>query len=132
MFNFRRKETPWEVVDSKSVDPIPTYYEDEDLDVVAMGERDIHGTFTFNVAYAERSKDLRNSVMFARQQLLLEATKNGYNILLMESWQMTILRRGKHHRVEVKYAGRPARALGKVSARRRPPFMDILHSSNLI
>lgn len=104
MFNFRRKETPWEVVDSKSVDPIPTYYEDEgmsdifcpdkpahnftsyllDLDVVAVGERDIHGTFTFNVAYSERSKDLRNAVMFARQQLLHEATKNGYNILLME------------------------------------------------
>jgi len=100
MFNFRRKETPWEVVDSKSVDPIPTYYEDEgmsfcpdkpyntsyllDLDVVAIGERDIHGTFTFSVAYSERSKDLRNSVMLARQQLLHEATKNGYNILLME------------------------------------------------
>ena len=30
MFIFRRKEIPWEVVDSKAVDPVPPYYEFED------------------------------------------------------------------------------------------------------
>lgn len=25
----RRKEIPWEVVDSKAVDPVPMYYDDE-------------------------------------------------------------------------------------------------------
>jgi hypothetical protein len=25
----RRKETPWEVVDSKAVEPVPMYYDDE-------------------------------------------------------------------------------------------------------
>jgi hypothetical protein len=30
MFHFRRKEIPWEVVDSKAVDPVPLYYEFED------------------------------------------------------------------------------------------------------
>lgn len=29
MLLFRRKETPWEVVASRSVDPVPMYYEDE-------------------------------------------------------------------------------------------------------
>lgn len=66
-----------------------------DLDVVAIGERDIHGTYIFDVAHSERSKDLRNAVMFARQQLLQEATKNGHNILLMERFvsPLTIARK---------------------------------------
>lgn len=29
MFNFRRREIPWEVVDSKSVEPVPMYYGDD-------------------------------------------------------------------------------------------------------
>ena len=29
MLLFRRKEIPWEVVDSRNVDPVPMYYEDE-------------------------------------------------------------------------------------------------------
>lgn len=29
MFNFRRKEIPWEVVDSEIVEPIPVYYDEE-------------------------------------------------------------------------------------------------------
>lgn len=37
MFNFRRRETPWEVVDSKAVDPIPLYYEFGDEDGAFSG-----------------------------------------------------------------------------------------------
>ena len=29
MLLFRRKEMPWEVVDTRNVDPVPMYYEDE-------------------------------------------------------------------------------------------------------
>jgi len=36
MFNFRRRETPWEVVDSKAVEPVPLYYEFEDGALVAV------------------------------------------------------------------------------------------------
>lgn len=31
MFNLRRKEIPWEVVDSEIVEPIPVYYDEEGL-----------------------------------------------------------------------------------------------------
>lgn len=30
----RRKDVPWEVVDSKAVDPVPMYYEDEGVSSV--------------------------------------------------------------------------------------------------
>ena len=29
MFKFRRRETPWEVVDSEAVETVPMFYEDE-------------------------------------------------------------------------------------------------------
>lgn len=29
LFHFRRKEIPWEVVDSRAVEPVPMYYDDE-------------------------------------------------------------------------------------------------------
>jgi len=75
-----------------------------------------------------QSTDLRNAVIFAREQLLQEAKKNGYNILWLESWQVTLLRKGRLHRVEVQYKGRPALALNKVPSR-HPPFMALLQTA---
>ncbi|KAG5639325.1 hypothetical protein H0H81_004528 [Sphagnurus paluster] len=128
MFNFRRREIPWEVVDNKSVNAIPMYYEDEDLDIAVVGEADTRGTYVFQVTSGKEAPSLRNAVEFARQQLLQEIIKKGYNILLLESWQLTVFRRGKEHRIEVQYCGRPARALGKLPARRPPPFMAVLEN----
>ncbi|RDB28516.1 hypothetical protein Hypma_015282 [Hypsizygus marmoreus] len=128
MFNFRRKETPWEVVDSRSVEPVPMYYEDEDLDIAVVGEADTRGTYVFEVNPAKKPLELRDAVVFARQQLLQEVIKKGYNVLLLESWHLTVYRRGKQHRVEVQYGGRPARALGKLPNRRPPPFMAVLQA----
>jgi len=128
MFKFRRRETPWEVVDSKAVDPVPMYYEDEDLDVAVVGETDIQGTYIFEVNSGRQTPDLRRAIEFARQQLLLEIIKNGYNILLLECWQLTVYRRGKEHRIKVQYTGRPARALGKLAAQRPPPFLGVLEA----
>ncbi|KAL0950892.1 hypothetical protein HGRIS_007651 [Hohenbuehelia grisea] len=126
LFKFRRREIPWEVVDSKSVEPVPMYYEDEDLDIVSVGQADTCGTYVFDVKHLTRGNELSNSVLFARQQLLARISKHGFNLLLLESWRLTVLRRGKHYRVEVRYRGRPARALGKLPARRPPPFMAVL------
>ncbi|KAF5377552.1 hypothetical protein D9615_005201 [Tricholomella constricta] len=128
MFNFRRRETPWEVVDSRAVDAIPMYYEDEELDIAIVGEADTRGTYVFEVNPRKKAPDLRKAVEFARQQLLEEVVKKGYNILLLESWQLTVYRRGKEHRIEVQYNGRPARAQGKLPARRPPPFMAVLEA----
>ncbi|KAJ7492854.1 hypothetical protein FB451DRAFT_552935 [Mycena latifolia] len=130
LFNFRRKEVPWEVVDSKAIEPVPMYYdEDKELDIVSVGEADTCGTYVFHVGQLKNAGDLRNAVVFARQQLLREIGKKGFNVLLSESWNLTIYRRGKRHRVEVAYNGRPARVLGDLPQLRPPPFMQILQDS---
>ncbi|KAJ8508081.1 hypothetical protein ONZ45_g9605 [Pleurotus djamor] len=149
LFRFRRREAPWEVVDSKSVNPVPMYYEDEgepllflhiehcaeahlpfvnlvDFDIISTATSDTCGTYVFDVKHWKRGNELRNAVLFAQKQLLQSAAKQGYNILLLESWRITILRKGKHHRVEVWYSGRPARAEGKLPSRRAPPFIGVL------
>ncbi|KAJ6574870.1 hypothetical protein B0H19DRAFT_1254514 [Mycena capillaripes] len=130
LFNFRRKEIPWEVVDSKAIEPVPTYYdEDKDLDIVSVGEADTCGTYVFHVDHLKNAADLRNAVVFARQQLLQEVAKKGFNALLSESWNLTIFRRGKRHRVQVNYNGRPAHIVGDLPPLRPPPFMQVLQDS---
>jgi len=132
MFNFRRRETPWEVVDSKAVEPVPLYYEleDDDLDIVALGEVDTRGTYVFEGNHTKKCIDPRDAVVFAQQQLLKETAKKGFNVLLLESWQLTVFRRGKQQRIEVQYSARPARALGKLPKQRSPPFMGVLNPNN--
>lgn len=128
---FRRKEIPWEVVDSKSVDPVYMYYDDdsEDLEIVAIKDTSIARTYLLEVKHdTQRSADLRNAVIFARQQLLQEAKKNGYNLLWLESWRVTLLRKARSYRVEVQYKGRPARALNNVPDR-NPPFIALLQTA---
>lgn len=129
MFKFRRREIPWEVVDSKAVDPVPLYYEyeDDDLDIVTVGKADTRGTYVFEGNRSKKNIDPRDAVVFAQQQLLKEAAKKGFNILLFESWQLTVYRRGKQQRIEVQYSGRPAHALGELPTGRSPPFMGVLN-----
>ncbi|TFK41403.1 hypothetical protein BDQ12DRAFT_679408 [Crucibulum laeve] len=129
MFNFRRKEVPWEVVESKAVDPVPMYYDDEELDIVAVGEDDIRKSLVFDIKHVPRTNDVRNAVVFARDQLMQGVVKAGYSTLLLESWRVTTHRQHKRYRIEVEYSGRPVRALGKLPSRRPPPFMAILQSS---
>ncbi|KAF9036460.1 hypothetical protein BDZ89DRAFT_1011338 [Hymenopellis radicata] len=127
LFKFRRQwEAPWEVVDSKTVSPVCMYYDDEDtLDIVAVSDTDTRGTYVFDVKNLNRTA-LRNAVVFSRQQLIQEIEKKDFNILMLESWRLTIFRRGKSHRVEVQYAGKGAQALGKLPHLPPPPFMDVL------
>ncbi|KAJ7102163.1 hypothetical protein B0H15DRAFT_768417 [Mycena belliarum] len=120
LFRFRRKELPWEVVDSKAIEP---------LDIVSVGEADTCGTYVFHVEQLRNAESLRDAVVFARQQLLREVGKRGFNVLLSESWSLTIYRRGKRHRVEVGYNGRPAHVLGDLPPLRPPPFMQVLQDS---
>jgi len=103
MLLFRRKEMPWEVVDTRSVDPVPMYYEDEgeretsmnsisalissfvDLDLVSVKENNVRRTYVLEVKRdARQHNDLHNAVVFAREQLFKEVKKNGYNTLLLE------------------------------------------------
>jgi len=102
------------------------YYDDEDLNIVSVGEADTVGTYVFELKHLQTTIEFRNVLLFARQQLLQVILQKGYNVLLLESWSLTLYRKGKQHRVEVRYGGRPARVLGKMPALRPPPFMAVL------
>jgi hypothetical protein len=120
-----------------------------DLDIVRVGDMDTRGTYVFEVKHFPKGDQFRNAVFFARQQLLQEVAKRSFNVLLLEryvlayqycmsllnesplSWNLTLYRRGKQYRVEVRYNGRPAEALGKVPSRRPPPFIRVLDAYHL-
>lgn len=123
-----------------------------DLDVVHVGDTDTCGTYVFEVNHLPKGTQLRHVVFFAREQLLQEAAKKNFNVLLLErwaylfiltnrstyankvgdpSWNLTLYRRGKQYRVEVRYNGRPAHALGKIPSRRPPPFIRVLEGNHL-
>lgn len=125
----RRKEAPWEVVDNKFVDPSPTYYGDEELDIDVVSKTDIKGTYVYDLKTGYAGiQDLQKAVTFSRQQLLREASRRGYNILLVESWQLTIFQRAKQRRVEVRYSGKPGHCNGEVPSAETPPFIGILYA----
>ncbi|TFK23123.1 hypothetical protein FA15DRAFT_594843 [Coprinopsis marcescibilis] len=133
IFTFRRKDAPWEVVDNKFVDPVPTYHGSSALDIADISQTDIKGTYIFDLNQKDGrgyrgTHDLLRAVDFSRQQLLSEAEKKGFNVLLIESWQLTIFRRAKQHRIEVRYNGRPALCVGTVPSRTHAPHIGILHA----
>jgi len=108
------------------VDPVPMFDEDEELDLDSLNDCDIAGTYVFELPHDKNEADVRNAIVIARQQLLQEVAKKGFNVLLLESWDMTIYRRGKDHRIEVRYCGRPAHASGKLPSLHPPPFIEVL------
>ncbi|KAF8649752.1 hypothetical protein AX16_005521 [Volvariella volvacea WC 439] len=101
----------------------------QDLDITAISESDAHGTYLFEARDVKQKVDVGRAVGFARQELLKQLASKGFNAFLTESWNVTHLRRGKQHRVEVQYSGRPARVLGKVPDR-PPPFVAMLQTCN--
>ncbi|KAF8203290.1 hypothetical protein BJ912DRAFT_1037728 [Pholiota molesta] len=130
MMLFRRKEMPWEVVESQSVDPVPMYYDDEDLDLIYIKRSNVQRKYVLDVRNDQHlQSELQKAIVFARNQLLEEIKRNGYNILLLESWHITVLRRAKLHRVEVEYNGRPAIAMNTLKER-HPPFMEVLKTGH--
>ncbi|KXN84785.1 hypothetical protein AN958_12079, partial [Leucoagaricus sp. SymC.cos] len=128
----RRKEQPWEVVDCKAVEPVPMYYDDEDLDVLFISGADTRGTYVFDVrshnGQSRYGYQLGKAVMFAQQQLLREVEKKGFDMLLIEGWSLTLLRKGKRNRLEVQYRARAAKSRIPRKHHRPPPFMGVLHS----
>ncbi|KAI0296596.1 hypothetical protein BC826DRAFT_1091011 [Russula brevipes] len=128
VFVVKRHEKPWEVVDSKSVEPVPLFDEDDDIDIIYVHETRVVRTFVFDV---RKDEDLENSLLFAQQQFLEQVQRRGYNALWSEGWQMTLLRKAKRHRVEVKYIGQPACLTGKPVQPHQPPFLAVLSELRL-
>jgi len=103
------------------------YDEDEDLDFDTVNDYDIRGTYVFDVKlHKKNDAEIRNAVIISRQQLLQEVAKKGFNHLLSESWNLTILRRNKRYRIEVQYCGRPVHTSRYLPSTQLPPFMEVL------
>ncbi|TFY76306.1 hypothetical protein EWM64_g7704 [Hericium alpestre] len=119
----RKHECAWEVVDSKNVDPVAVCDQDDDLDVIYVHETDVVRTYMFDV---RDEKDFHNALLFAQRQFVEEVRSKGYNTLWTEGWQATLLRKGKKHRIEVRYTARPACLSGKPLQDHEPPFMAVL------
>lgn len=131
---FRRKnEQSWEVVGCECIDPVPMIDDDDELDILRVRDTATCGTYIFDLGKrSPQGSDYCNAVLFARQQLLQEIVKNNWNILLSESWTLILYRKGKSHRIEVQYAGRPAYYVSdKAPPFRPPPFMAVLESQHL-
>ncbi|TFY72639.1 hypothetical protein EVG20_g373 [Dentipellis fragilis] len=135
LFVSRKHERPWEVVDSKNVEPVSISSHEDGayacfprgvavyLDIVYIHETDVVRTYVFDV---KQAKDFQNVLLFAQRQLQEEVRTKGYNALWSEGWQVTLLRKGKKHRVEVRYTARPACLAGKPLRAYEPPFMGVL------
>jgi hypothetical protein len=112
VFVEKRKEKPWEVVDSKSVEPVPIFDEDDgactlllaqrragrpqpltlciaDVDIIYVHETRVVRDFVFDV---QKDKDLENSLLFAQQQFVEEVQRKGYNALWSEGCAQHVLR----------------------------------------
>ncbi|KAG8703966.1 hypothetical protein FRC09_003850 [Ceratobasidium sp. 395] len=121
LFHAPRRPT-WEVVDHKEVKPMPAYYDQGDLQILKVHDSDIAGQYEFEMKTDFRC---RQALVAARMELLHEIKKDQCNVLLVEGWKLTKLRRGHEMRIRVHYHGRPARATGNMR-HRYPPFMEIL------
>ncbi|KDQ63873.1 hypothetical protein JAAARDRAFT_394165 [Jaapia argillacea MUCL 33604] len=126
----RLRFTPsaWEVVHHAQVEPIFMYDDDEldDFDISDVSRGDTWGTYVFDMK--KKVGDIRGAVLFSRQLLLEEVGKKNFNVLLFEGWRLTLLRKGKKHRIEVRYCGRAALASGKLPPQPPPPFLGVLDS----
>ncbi|CAL1696520.1 unnamed protein product [Somion occarium] len=120
---FRRGEVPWEVVGTRHVEWVPMYDADEVLDIIRVNRADTSIKFVHDI---HELKDMRQAVQAARQLLIQHIQQKRYNTLLSEGWQVTILRKGNKHRVEVTYIGRAAYVSAKPRPHSSPPFLDVL------
>ncbi|KAG8898451.1 hypothetical protein FRB99_007432 [Tulasnella sp. 403] len=79
--------------------------------------------------FACSPEQTREALIFARNQFLAstELRKLGSNVLFFEGWSVTKFRKGEQYRLQVRYCGRPAKAVFSAPPSPSfPPFMDIL------
>ncbi|KAG6334927.1 hypothetical protein ID866_4169 [Astraeus odoratus] len=128
----RNHQAPWEVVGCKTIEPVLMFDPEEDWESVFVQDADTCGRYTFEFTkHAPSGIHYASALLFARQQLLQEVTKKGFNILLVEGWTLTLLRQGRRHRIQVDYTGRPGCMYGKLPPLRPPPFMALLEGEHI-
>ncbi|KAG8759384.1 hypothetical protein FRC14_006048 [Serendipita sp. 396] len=73
--------------------------------------------------------DLKKALIFARGEILRQVEASGKNALVLEGWDITVLRRGGQYRLQIEYTARPAIVIYEDKPRsRRPPYLQILDS----
>lgn len=55
-----------------------------ELDIVRVCDTDTCGTYVFDLKSLPRGNEFSNALLFARQQLMHEIEKKGYNVLVLE------------------------------------------------
>ncbi|KAI9572659.1 hypothetical protein HD554DRAFT_2014448 [Boletus coccyginus] len=130
---FRRKhDQPWEVVGCEIVEPVFMWDETE-IDIVRIGAYDTCRKYIFDFnKHVPDGDHCTNALLFSQQQLLQEVLRKRFDLLLLEGWTLTRLRRGQHYRLEVDYIGRAGCVSGKPPASRRPPFIAVLQGPCLL
>ncbi|PCH33440.1 hypothetical protein WOLCODRAFT_61569, partial [Wolfiporia cocos MD-104 SS10] len=86
-FARREIDEPWEVVDSKCVEPVPMYDDDEDLQILRVSDTELSASYEFDrnaVRGAGRHFNVHAALLHTRSRLRREAAHRGYNILLTE------------------------------------------------
>ncbi|KZV77624.1 hypothetical protein PENSPDRAFT_730389 [Peniophora sp. CONT] len=83
--NKHKRHPTWEVVDSKSVDPVHAWdcgdMDDSDVEILAVHDEDLVRSYTFEV---RSPGDVSKAVSAAQHRLLQEARSMGYNTLWRE------------------------------------------------
>ncbi|KAI0336038.1 hypothetical protein GY45DRAFT_1316074 [Cubamyces sp. BRFM 1775] len=122
---FQRSPEPWEVVECRAIDPVPTYdqKELEGMQITRVCSAPMHRTYIIDLKH---EADLQRAVKCARQKLMQEVSEKEYNLFLTEGWSISHLRRGKYHRAEVRYTARPAYAPTADARTAEPPFLAML------
>ncbi|KAH9835756.1 uncharacterized protein C8Q71DRAFT_858605 [Rhodofomes roseus] len=135
-------DSAWEVVDSKSIEPVSVYDDPDDLPILRVASENVNVSCTYDVRPPHADDKARSPVVAAllnaRGRLLREAALAGYNALLVEGWSVTLQRKAAFHtshthphsppfRLAVHYTGRPALVGGAhPGTRPPPPFLGML------
>ncbi|KIM66960.1 hypothetical protein SCLCIDRAFT_21324 [Scleroderma citrinum Foug A] len=134
---FRRRNAPWEVVGCETIAPVLMFDSevdslDEEIEFVYAEGVDTCRRYIFDfTSHTPSGIHCASAVLFARQQLLQQVEKRGFNVLLQEGWTLTLLRQGRRHRIQVDYTGRPGCVSGKLPPLRPPPFMALLEGQHI-
>ncbi|KAI0728634.1 hypothetical protein C8Q72DRAFT_885197 [Fomitopsis betulina] len=142
-FGRQHSDSTWEVVDSKSIEPVSVYDDLDELPILRVASQDITVSCTYDVRPLLPDDKARSPIsaalLNARGRLLREAARAEYNIFLVEGWSVTLHRKTRPspaqaesphsapYRLSVHYTGRPAFMRGAhPGTRPPPPFFSML------
>ncbi|EPT04136.1 hypothetical protein FOMPIDRAFT_1046014 [Fomitopsis schrenkii] len=143
-FGRHNSDSAWEVVDSKSIEPVSVYDDPDELPILRVASQNLTLSCTYDVRPPLPDDKVRSPIsaalLNARGRLLREAARAEYNVFLVEGWSVTLQRKAHFsssqadshshcapYRLSVHYIGRPAFMRGAhPGTRPPPPFFSML------